>query len=454
MMASVAPSPKRQELRRRPADAGLVGLDLLLVSSLRDSSLKEGSPILVVPPPISTIGLVPGLLQPAQHHDLHERARMQASRRGVEADIAGEGAPLIPVYHRALAAGLERPLALLNLGGVANITWIGRDEELVAFDTGPANALIDDWVRQESGTDFDAGGVLAATGRVDRGVLGAMLDHPFFDAPPPKSLDRGDFTIRPARGLSAADGAATLTAFTAHGVARGLALLPERPARLMVAGGGRHNATLMAMLADACGIAVRRWLGARSARRTTPADIAAAIGPGLAKAALAARVNGELRDLTRPLRRRRRARAGDRRDEADALELARHDYAHVLAEAVQALFPGTQITFGPATDDGFYYDVKAPDTREPFSMDDLPAIEEEMRRIIRADKPLRREVWSREQLIAKWAGRGRDLQGRMGQGTARGRGADGLLERATTGSTCAAGPTCPPPASSIPTPSS
>lgn len=174
------------------------------------------------------------------------------------ADVAqgGQGAPLIPVYHRALAAGLERPLALLNLGGVANITWIGRDQELVAFDTGPANALIDDWVHQQSGADFDAGGALAATGRVDRDVLSAMLDHPFFDAPPPKSLDRGDFTTRPARGLSAADGAATLTAFTAHGVARGLALLPERPARLMVAGGGRHNATLMAMLADACGIAV------------------------------------------------------------------------------------------------------------------------------------------------------------------------------------------------------
>ena len=139
---------------------------------------------------------------------------------------------------------------------------------------------------------------------------------------------------------------------------------------------------------------------------STPADIAAAIGPGLAKAALAARVDGELRDLTRPFDGDAELALVTARDEADALELARHDYAHVLAEAVQALFPGTQITFGPSTDDGFYYDVKAPDTREPFSMDDLPAIEEEMRRIIRADKPLRREVWSREALIAKWAGEG------------------------------------------------
>jgi threonyl-tRNA synthetase len=139
---------------------------------------------------------------------------------------------------------------------------------------------------------------------------------------------------------------------------------------------------------------------------STPADIAAAIGPGLAKAALAARVNGELRDLARPFDGDAELALVTSRDEADALELARHDYAHVLAEAVQALFPGTQITFGPATDDGFYYDVKAPATREPFGMDDLPAIEEKMREIIRADKPLTREVWSREALIAKWAAEG------------------------------------------------
>jgi threonyl-tRNA synthetase len=139
---------------------------------------------------------------------------------------------------------------------------------------------------------------------------------------------------------------------------------------------------------------------------STPADIAAAIGPGLAKAALAARVNGELRDLTRPFEGDAELALVTSRDEADALELVRHDYAHVLAEAVQKLWPGTQITFGPATEDGFYYDVKAPEGRAPFSMDDLPAIEEKMREIIRADKPLTREVWSREQLIAKWEAEG------------------------------------------------
>ena len=143
---------------------------------------------------------------------------------------------------------------------------------------------------------------------------------------------------------------------------------------------------------------------------STPADIAAAIGPGLAKAALAARVNGELRDLTRPFEGDAELALVTARDEADALELARHDYAHVLAEAVQALFPGTQITFGPATDDGFYYDVKAPTSREPFGMDDLPAIEDKMREIIRADKPLTREVWSREALIAKWASEGESFK--------------------------------------------
>jgi len=139
---------------------------------------------------------------------------------------------------------------------------------------------------------------------------------------------------------------------------------------------------------------------------STPADVAAAIGPGLAKAAIAARVDGELRDINRPFEGDAELALITARDEEDALELARHDFAHVLAEAVQALWPGTQITFGPATDDGFYYDVKAPESRDPFSMDDLPVIEEKMREIIKADKPLRREAWSRQQLIEKWEAEG------------------------------------------------
>ena len=133
---------------------------------------------------------------------------------------------------------------------------------------------------------------------------------------------------------------------------------------------------------------------------TTPAQIAADIGPGLAKAALAARIDGEVRDIMRPLEVDTELALITARDEAEALELARHDFAHVLAEAVQNLYPGTQITFGPSTDDGFYYDF-AP-AGDPFTDDDLPAIEEEMRRIIKADKPLRREVWDRNDLIARW----------------------------------------------------
>ncbi len=140
------------------------------------------------------------------------------------------------------------------------------------------------------------------------------------------------------------------------------------------------------------------------ARGTTPADIAAAIGPGLAKAAIAARVDGDLVDLSRPFERDAQLALVTQKDEKDALELARHDFAHVMAEAVQHLFPGTQITFGPATDDGFYYDF-APKDR-PFTDEDLPAIEAEMRRIIARNEPFVREVWTREQLIETWNAQG------------------------------------------------
>jgi threonyl-tRNA synthetase len=131
---------------------------------------------------------------------------------------------------------------------------------------------------------------------------------------------------------------------------------------------------------------------------STPADVAAAIGPGLAKAALAAKVDGEVRDIMRPFEGDAKLALITSRDEKDALDLVRHDFAHILAEAVQNLFPGTQITFGPATEDGFYYDFAPAPERGPFTEEDLPAIEEEMRRIIRDDKPLTREVWSREQV--------------------------------------------------------
>jgi threonyl-tRNA synthetase len=142
-------------------------------------------------------------------------------------------------------------------------------------------------------------------------------------------------------------------------------------------------------------------------RGSTPADIAAAIGPGLAKAAIAARIDGELCDITRPFDRDAALALVTAKDEGDALDLARHDFAHILAEAVQRAYPGTQITFGPSTDDGFYYDF-APKT--PFTDDDLPLIEAEMRKIIAANKPLRREVWSRANLIARWTAQGESFK--------------------------------------------
>lgn len=176
-----------------------------------------------------------------------------ADLRSADVAAGGQGAPLLPVYHQALASGLDLPVAVLNLGGVANVTLVG-EKELTAFDTGPANGLVDSWVEETTGARFDADGALAAEGEVHEDVLAAMLDHPYFDQPAPKSLDRNDFTVQPARGLSPADGAATLTAFTAASVAAAFEHLPTRPRRLLVAGGGRHNPTMLRMIARYTGL--------------------------------------------------------------------------------------------------------------------------------------------------------------------------------------------------------
>ncbi len=173
------------------------------------------------------------------------------------ADMAagGEGAPLAPLYHAALAKG-SRPQAVLNLGGIANITWLGAQDNILAFDTGPANALLDDWVQQNTTQAFDENGNLAAQGEVDTMALAALMAHSFFSAPPPKSLDRLGFDAKPIEDLSAADGAATLTAFTAASVAAGLALCPEMACRLILCGGGRHNKTLCRALEESTGLEV------------------------------------------------------------------------------------------------------------------------------------------------------------------------------------------------------
>ncbi|MES2156800.1 MAG: anhydro-N-acetylmuramic acid kinase [Pseudomonadota bacterium] len=180
-----------------------------------------------------------------------------ADLRSADVAAGGQGAPLMPVYHRALAAGLDKPVAVLNLGGVANITAIGSDGALVAFDTGMASGLIDNWMQAQGDAAYDAGGACAARGAVDEARLAAMMADPWFALPPPKSIDREAFTIDAVRGMTLADGAATLTAFSAAAVARAVAHLPERPRCIHVAGGGRHNVTLMAMLAQRTGVDVR-----------------------------------------------------------------------------------------------------------------------------------------------------------------------------------------------------
>lgn len=176
------------------------------------------------------------------------------------ADVAagGQGAPLVPVYHQALAAELERPLAVLNLGGVGNVTLLRDGVPPLAFDTGPGNALIDDWALRHTGDAVDMGGELAAAGAVDEAVLARLLAHPYFDAPPPKSLDRDDFRILAAalEGMGVEDGAATLTAFTAASVARAVEWMDAQPRRWLVTGGGRHNPVLMEMLGRRLGVAV------------------------------------------------------------------------------------------------------------------------------------------------------------------------------------------------------
>ena len=171
--------------------------------------------------------------------------------RGADVAAGGEGAPLAPLYHAALSGGLSRPLAVLNIGGVANVTWIGADGELTAFDTGPGNALLDDWTLERTGRPYDADGALAREGRADGGILAEMLDHPYFAALPPKSLDRAAFDAGALAGLSAADGAATLVGFTAGAVALAAAHFPAPVGRWLVSGGGRRNSALMAALDDA-----------------------------------------------------------------------------------------------------------------------------------------------------------------------------------------------------------
>ena len=174
--------------------------------------------------------------------------------RSKDVDAGGQGAPLAPAYHAALLSRLDGAggvSAALNLGGVANITAQRGDGLLIAFDTGPANGPIDEWVAAHGAGTHDAGGALALAGRVDEARICDALAHDWFRKPPPKSLDRYDFSARLADGLSLEDGAATLTAFSARCVAASIAQLAEPPVRLIVCGGGRYNRALMGFLKEA-----------------------------------------------------------------------------------------------------------------------------------------------------------------------------------------------------------
>jgi anhydro-N-acetylmuramic acid kinase len=179
--------------------------------------------------------------------------------RSADVKAGGQGAPLMPLYHAALArkAGLPSPLVLTNIGGVAQVTYISGDTVL-AFDTGPGNAPIDDWMQRHTGKPVDQDGALAGTGKVNDAALSKMLANDFFARVPPKSLDRMDFGMDAVETLSPADGAATLTAFTAASIAKAREHFGEPAATWVVTGGGRHNPFLMAQLKARVNAPVRR----------------------------------------------------------------------------------------------------------------------------------------------------------------------------------------------------
>jgi anhydro-N-acetylmuramic acid kinase len=172
-----------------------------------------------------------------------------ADFRSADVAAGGEGAPLAPLFHAALASSLPKPLAILNLGGVANVTWIGEGGDILAFDTGPGNALIDDWVARHTGAAADFDGALARSGKASAAHVAGFLEDPYFARPAPKSLDRDDFRDATPVGLSLADGAATLTEMTAAAVAVARRHFPAPAREWLICGGGRHNPALMAALA-------------------------------------------------------------------------------------------------------------------------------------------------------------------------------------------------------------
>ncbi len=170
--------------------------------------------------------------------------------RTADVKAGGQGAPLVPVYHAALCAAYEKPLAVVNIGGVSNVTWIGGKDELLAFDCGPGNALIDDWMAAHGHPPVDRDGRMAAAGRADTAWVSGIMGRDYFSAKPPKSLDRNDFANPDHPRWSLEDGAASLTLLTVRAIAAAAAHFPAMPLRWVICGGGRHNRTMMAMLRE------------------------------------------------------------------------------------------------------------------------------------------------------------------------------------------------------------
>jgi len=217
----------------------------------------------------SDIGLI-GFHGHTVHHDPSNQLTVQLGDGGLMADrlgipvvsgfrlddvaAGGEGAPLVPIFHAALVRRqlkIARPCAVVNIGGVANVTWIGdAHDDLLAFDTGPGNAPLNDWVYSHTGQSMDVDGQLASEGVVDSKVLNAMLAHGYFDRIPPKSLDRQDFSTKDCKGLSLQDGAATLTAYIAKAIGKARIFFPTQAQTWVITGGGRLNPVLMADLKD------------------------------------------------------------------------------------------------------------------------------------------------------------------------------------------------------------
>src|ERR1700689_2271221 len=218
------------------------GIDVALIESGGEAQLEAG----------------PAATFPYPKDVAHPFRALGAACRSAPVKAGGEGAPPAPIYPAAMAAGLERPLMILNWGGVGNVTYLGLKGEIIAFDTGPANALIDDFLTSRRGLAFDNNGMIAASGRLDPAALAMLMGDPYFDRPAPKSLDRNHFSALAAcvESLSDADGAATLSAFTVESTAAALRHVPQAPARWLVGGGGRRNRNLMRRLSERLQVSV------------------------------------------------------------------------------------------------------------------------------------------------------------------------------------------------------